>query len=81
VAKHITAPFLGLSGEGDQNPSPPEVPRFIELLQPRNPTAEAVVYPGAGHGFFADYRPSYNTAAAADGWTRCLAHVDTHLRA
>jgi carboxymethylenebutenolidase len=81
VAKDITAPFLGLYGEGDQNPSPSEVQRFIELLKPRNPTAEAVVYPGAGHGFFADYRPSYNAAAAADGWKRCLAHFDAHLKA
>ena len=32
-----------------------------------------LIDPGAGHGFFADYRPSYNPAAAADGWKRCLA--------
>ena len=81
VAKDITAPFLGLYGAGDQNPAPAEVQRFLDLVKPRNPSAEAVVYPGAGHGFFADYRPSYNAAASADGWPRCLAHFATHLKA
>ena len=26
-----------------------------------------------GHAFFADYRPSYRPADAADGWSRMLA--------
>ena len=37
--------------------------------------------PGAGHGFHADYRPSYNAAAAADGWKRCIAWFDKYLKA
>ena len=55
--------------------------KFIEMLKLHNPTAEAVIYPGASHGFFADYRPSYNPTAAADAWMRCLAHFDKHLKA
>jgi dienelactone hydrolase len=35
----------------------------------------------AGHAFLADYRPSYNAAAAAEGWKRCLAHFDKRLKA
>jgi carboxymethylenebutenolidase len=35
--------------------------------------SEIVVYDGAPHGFFADYRPSYRAADAADGWRRMLA--------
>ena len=81
MAKDIKAPFLGLYGESDQNPTPAEVQKFVEMLKPHNPTAEAVIYPGAGHAFFADYRPSYNATAAADGWKRCLAHFDQHLKA
>jgi len=42
---------------------------------------EIVVYPGAGHGFHADYRPSYNKAAADDAWTRCTGWFSKHLRA
>ena len=34
-----------------------------------NPS-EIVVYPEAGHGFNADYRPGYNKEAAQDGWKR-----------
>ena len=81
MVKDIKAPFLGLYGETDTNPTPADARKFVEMLKPHNPTAEAVVYPGAGHAFFADYRPSYNATAAADGWKRCLAHFDTNLKA
>jgi carboxymethylenebutenolidase len=40
-----------------------------------------VIYPGAGHAFFADYRPSYSAAAAADAWKRCVASFDKPLKA
>ena len=40
--------------------------------------SEIVVYPQAKHAFFADYRPSYDAASAADGWQRCLAWLRTH---
>jgi carboxymethylenebutenolidase len=81
VAKDLKAPFLGLYGETDQNPTPADARKFVEMLKPHNPTAEAVVYPGAGHAFFADYRPSYNAAAAADAWKRCTEFFDRHLKA
>ena len=31
-------------------------------------TAEFKIYPGAPHGFHADYRPSYRKEAADDAW-------------
>ena len=40
--------------------------------------SEIVVYPEAPHAFFADYRPSYDKAAATDGWQRCLAWLRAH---
>ena len=40
--------------------------KFEEMVKQVNKNAEFVTYPGAGHAFFADYRPSYNAAAAAD---------------
>jgi carboxymethylenebutenolidase len=44
-----------------------------------NPTgSDIIVYPGAEHGFHADYRDSYNAEAAADGWSRCLAWFREH---
>ncbi len=40
--------------------------------------SEFVVYPQAGHAFNADYRPSYEPHAAADGWRRMLAWFKKH---
>lgn len=40
-----------------------------------------VIYPGAGHAFHADDRPSYRPAAAKDAWGRCLGWFTQHLRA
>jgi carboxymethylenebutenolidase len=81
VAKDIKAPLLGLFGEKDQGPPPADAVKFGEMLKGHNPNSEVVVYPDVGHGFFADYRPSYNAAAAADAWKRCLAHFDKYLKA
>ncbi len=72
AAKDIKIPFLGLFGELDQNPKPDDAKRFGELVrQAGNQNVEIVVYPGAQHGFHADYRPSYKADAAADAWKRC----------
>jgi carboxymethylenebutenolidase len=81
VAKDIKVPFLGLYGETDTSPPAADVRRLGEVLKPHNPTAEVVIYPGAGHGFFADYRPSYNATAAADAWKRCTGFFARHLKA
>ena len=34
-----------------------------------------------GHGFFADYRPSYNAEASADAWKRCTGLFAKSLKA
>ena len=81
VAKDIKAPFLGLYGETDQSPTPADARKLGDLLKQHNQNVEIVVYPGAGHCFFADYRPSYNATAAADAWKRCIAHFDKWLKA
>jgi carboxymethylenebutenolidase len=72
LAKDIKTPFLGLYGEEDTSPKPEDAKRLAELLkQAGNNNVEIVIYPGAGHAFHADYRPSYRAAAATDGWKRC----------
>jgi carboxymethylenebutenolidase len=81
VAKDITAPFLGLFGEEDKNPTPEDVRKFEALLKPHNPHVEVVIYPNAGHAFHADYRQSYRAEAAKDGWTRCVGWFKRYLRA
>jgi len=81
VAKDIKHPFLGLYGELDTNPAVADAKKFGELLKMTNPNVEIVVYPGAQHGFYADYRPSFNADAAADGWKRCTGWFARYLKA
>jgi carboxymethylenebutenolidase len=81
VAKDIKVPLLGLYGETDTSPTPADARKLGELVKMHNPNVEIVVYPGAGHAFFADYRPSFNAAASADGWKRCTDWFAKYLKA
>ena len=47
-------------------------------LKAANDPSEIVVYPDAGHGFHADYRPSYNAKDAADGDQKMYAWFKQH---
>lgn len=75
VAADLKAPVLGLYAENDSGIPLSTVEEMrAALAAAGNPKgSEIVVYPGAQHGFHADYRASYDAAAAADGWARCLA--------
>jgi carboxymethylenebutenolidase len=69
IAGELRCPVLGLYGGQDAGIPLDSVERMRAAAGPR---AEIVIYPEAGHGFFADYRPSYHPAAAQDGWERLL---------
>ena len=73
VAGALHAPVLGLYGGQDQGIPLDTVERMRTALHAAASPSQIVVYPDAGHAFNADYRPSYNPAAAQDGWTRMLA--------
>ena len=77
LVDEMHAPVLGLYGGKDQGIPLESVERMRAALgKSRSKAAarsEIVVYPEAGHGFHADYRPSYNKEAAADGWQRLQA--------
>jgi carboxymethylenebutenolidase len=81
VAKDIKIPLLMLAGEKDTSPAPADVRRMAELVKMHNPDVEAVIEPDATHGFYADYRPSFNAAAATDGWKRCTDWFAKYLKA
>lgn len=72
-AVDLTAPVLGLYGGQDTGIPLDTVESMRQAIRAANAHAEIVVYPDAGHAFNADYRPSYNAEAAADGWQRMLA--------
>jgi len=74
----LKAPVLGLYGGRDAGIPVATVERMRAALKaPGAPRAaqesELVVYPEAQHGFYADYRPTYDAAAAADGFARASA--------
>ena len=77
VVDQLKAPVLGLYGKEDTGiPLATIDATKAALAASPNPAAKQsafVVYPGAGHAFHADYRPSYQREAAEDGWKRCLA--------
>jgi carboxymethylenebutenolidase len=75
IAGQLKAPVLGLYGGKDQGIPVTDVEIMRNALKAAGQAAsQLVVYPDAQHGFNADYRSSYNEAAAKDGWTRMLSH-------
>jgi len=80
AAAKITAPVLGLYGGADLGIPAAHVKEMEEKLKAAGRNCEFVIYPGAPHAFFADYRPSYREGAAKDAWGRCLAWFNAYLR-
>jgi carboxymethylenebutenolidase len=68
LASDMKAPVLGLYGAEDQGIPVAQVEAFKKALADDKKTAEFKIYPGAPHGFHADYRTSYRKEAAEDGW-------------
>ena len=56
LAPEMKAPVLGLYGEADQGISVAQVKAMEAALKAAGKTAEFHIYPGAPHGFHADYR-------------------------
>ena len=73
LAAEMKAPVLGLYGAEDQGIKVEQVEAMKAALAKAKKTAEFKIYPGAPHGFHADYRPSYRKEAAEDGWKQMLA--------
>lgn len=79
VADKIKGRVLGLYGELDKGIPVTEVDEMRAALKATGDTkSEIIVYPGADHGFLADYRPSYNEAAAKQAWPRALDWFKAH---
>ncbi len=73
LAPDMKAPVLGLYGEADTGIPVTAVEAMKAALQASHKTAEFKIYPGAPHGFHADYRPSYRKEAAEDAWNQMTA--------
>jgi len=74
-AGQLKAPVLGLYAGKDQGIPLSDVAAMKAALAAAGQAhSSLVVYPDSQHGFHADYRASYDEAAAKDGWARMLAH-------
>ena len=73
LAPEMKAPVLGLYGEADTGIPVAQVEALKAALAAASKPADFKIYPGAPHGFHADYRASYRKEAAEDGWSRMQA--------
>ncbi len=75
----IKQPVLGLYGALDKGITQPDVERMKAALMAAKSRSSITVFAGADHGFMADYRPSYNEAAARAGWAQALGWFGKYL--
>ncbi len=73
LAGYLHCPLLGLYGGKDTSISPADVQAAAAKARAAGQTVEIVYYPDAGHGFHADYRPSYVEKDAKDAWAKAMA--------
>jgi carboxymethylenebutenolidase len=84
LAEQLHCPLLAAIGAEDQNPSP-ELGERLRQRASNSPIGRSGreikvdVYEGAGHAFFADYRPSYRPAPAAKLWAEIVPFFARHL--
>jgi carboxymethylenebutenolidase len=81
VAGEIKCPLLGLYGGQDTGIPVAGVREAEQKAKTSGQPVEIVIYPNAGHGFHADYRPTYRQDAATDAWKRALEWLGRYDRA
>jgi carboxymethylenebutenolidase len=72
LAPEIKEPVLGLYGAEDAGIKVEDVKAMEAALKADGKTAEFHIYPGAPHGFEADYRASYRKDAAEEAWAAMI---------
>ncbi len=80
VVASINAPILGLYGALDKGIPVADTEKMAAALKAAGKRSVIHVFPGADHGFLADYRPSYNEAAAKQGFAEGLDWFRRHLK-
>jgi carboxymethylenebutenolidase len=80
LATHLSCPLYAAIGAEDHNPSPELAAPLRAAAAESGHDVQVEVYEGAGHAFFADYRPSYRPEPAARLWEQAVPFLDRHLR-
>ena len=78
IAPALTVPVIGFYGGQDMGIPQTDVEALKAVLAKGKSGSQINVYADAGHGFNADYRPSYNEKDAKDAWAKMLAWFKAH---
>ncbi len=81
LAEQLRCPLLAAVGAEDHNPSPELGEQLWARASASGQEVKVDVYEGAGHAFFADYRPTFRPQAAAKLWAEVVPFFARHLRA
>lgn len=79
VVPQLKAPVLGLYGELDKGIPLADVEKMNAALKAAGSKSFIRMFPGADHGFLADYRPSFHEASAKAGWADATGWFKTYL--
>jgi carboxymethylenebutenolidase len=80
LAGELSCPLLAAVGAEDVNPSPELGAQLREGAAASGHEVKVDVYDGAGHAFFADYRPTYRPEPAAKLWREIVPFLGRHLQ-
>ncbi len=80
LAGKLSCPLLAAVGAEDTNPSPELGAELRERAAASGREVQVDVYDGAGHAFFADYRPTYRPEPAARLWAEIVPFLGRHLQ-
>ena len=78
VVGELKVPALGLYGGQDKGIPLNQIEAMRAKLAAAGGASRIIVYPDAGHAFFADYRPSYVKADAEASWKEATAWLKAH---
>jgi carboxymethylenebutenolidase len=81
MAHTLACPLLAAIGAEDQNPSQQTGEELRRRAAESGQEVMVDVYEGAGHAFFADYRPTYRPGPAARLWGKVVPFLERHLLA
>jgi carboxymethylenebutenolidase len=80
LAEELHCPLLAAVGAEDENPSPEIGAQLLERARQSGREVKVDVYEGAGHAFFADYRPTDRPGPAAKLWQEIVPFLQRHLK-
>ncbi len=78
LAAGLKCPLLGLYGGADESIRIEDVQQAAARARAAGQTVQIEVFPGAPHGFHADYRASYHKDAAEAAWAKATAWMRGH---